>query len=198
MLDQHQWRAASVADRPAIRASASGRMCRDVPHGQVTRTRKSPSASSSFLHGRMVRTRGGRVHAVPEARSPCMRSSGSGCSRTRPQMCRPLPRGRACRRRADSRRRSRPQCSTHENAREAAGVLVSAKSVGQFRRLRPANPAQPSRPSAIRPSAAGFRRTSAAAVEQSDRSADASLTRDRQGRGRREKGSSALAPYYSG
>jgi hypothetical protein len=42
----------------------------------------------------------------------------------------------------------------HENARVAAGVLVSAKSVGQFLRLRPANPA-PNRPRAIKPSVAG-------------------------------------------
>jgi hypothetical protein len=40
---------ASVTDLPAIRASASGSMCRDVPHGQVTRTKKSPGAASSFL-----------------------------------------------------------------------------------------------------------------------------------------------------
>jgi hypothetical protein len=30
--------AASVTERPAIRASASGSMWRDAPHGQVTRT----------------------------------------------------------------------------------------------------------------------------------------------------------------
>ena len=42
-------RAASVAERPAILASASGSMCRDAPHGQVTRTMKSPRASSSFV-----------------------------------------------------------------------------------------------------------------------------------------------------
>jgi hypothetical protein len=29
---------ASVAERPAIRASASGSMCRDAPQGHVTRT----------------------------------------------------------------------------------------------------------------------------------------------------------------
>jgi hypothetical protein len=34
-------RAASVADRPTIRASASGSMCREAPHEHVTRTRKS-------------------------------------------------------------------------------------------------------------------------------------------------------------
>jgi hypothetical protein len=33
---------ASVTDLPAIRASVSGSMCRDTPHGQVTRTTKSP------------------------------------------------------------------------------------------------------------------------------------------------------------
>ena len=41
--------AASVMDLPAIRASASGSMCRDVPQGHVTRTRKSPKHSSSRL-----------------------------------------------------------------------------------------------------------------------------------------------------
>jgi hypothetical protein len=41
--------AANVAERPAIRASASGSMCRDTPHGQVTRTRESPKHSSSRL-----------------------------------------------------------------------------------------------------------------------------------------------------
>jgi len=40
---------ASVTDLPAIRASASGSMWLDAPHGQVTRTRKSPRASSSRL-----------------------------------------------------------------------------------------------------------------------------------------------------
>jgi hypothetical protein len=38
--------AASVADLPAIRASASGSMCRAAPQGQVTRTRESPKQSS--------------------------------------------------------------------------------------------------------------------------------------------------------
>jgi hypothetical protein len=57
--------AASVTDLPASRASASGSMCREVPQGQVTRTRKSPSASSSFLMwgstptGASCATRGG-------------------------------------------------------------------------------------------------------------------------------------------
>jgi hypothetical protein len=37
----------------------------------------------------------------------------------------------------------------------AAGVLESAKRVGQFLRLRLANPA-PSRPRTIKPSVAGF------------------------------------------
>jgi hypothetical protein len=41
--------AAKVTDLPLIRASASGSMCRDAPHGQVTRTRKSPKQSSSFV-----------------------------------------------------------------------------------------------------------------------------------------------------
>jgi hypothetical protein len=40
---------ANVADLPAIRARASGSMCRDAAHGHVTRTMKSPRASSSFL-----------------------------------------------------------------------------------------------------------------------------------------------------
>jgi len=40
---------ASVTDLRTIRASASGSMCRDAPHEQVTRTMKSPRASSSFL-----------------------------------------------------------------------------------------------------------------------------------------------------
>jgi hypothetical protein len=40
---------ASVTDRPAIRAIASGSMCRDAPHGHETRTRKSPKQSSCFL-----------------------------------------------------------------------------------------------------------------------------------------------------
>jgi len=40
---------ASVTDRRAIRASASGSMCRDAPHWQVTRTRKTPKQSSSRL-----------------------------------------------------------------------------------------------------------------------------------------------------
>jgi len=42
-------RAASVTDLPTIRASALGSMCLDAPHGQVTRTMKSPRASSSFV-----------------------------------------------------------------------------------------------------------------------------------------------------
>jgi hypothetical protein len=42
-------RAANVAARPAIRASASGSMCRDAPQGQVTRTRKSPRQSWNFV-----------------------------------------------------------------------------------------------------------------------------------------------------
>jgi hypothetical protein len=42
-------RAANVAERPAIRASASGSMGRDAPHGQVTRTTKSLKQSSSRL-----------------------------------------------------------------------------------------------------------------------------------------------------
>jgi hypothetical protein len=40
-------RFASVTDLPAIRASASGSIGRDVPYGHVTRTRKSPKQSSS-------------------------------------------------------------------------------------------------------------------------------------------------------
>jgi hypothetical protein len=32
--------------------------------------------------GRMVRSGGERVHAVPEARSPCMRSSGAASPET--------------------------------------------------------------------------------------------------------------------
>jgi hypothetical protein len=40
---------ASVTDLPAMRASASGSMRRDAPHGQETRTRKSPKQSSSRL-----------------------------------------------------------------------------------------------------------------------------------------------------
>src|SRR5215472_19113964 len=53
-------RAASVTERPAIRASASGSMCRDAPHGQVTRTMKSPEGVIELpdvrqhAHGRMV------------------------------------------------------------------------------------------------------------------------------------------------
>jgi hypothetical protein len=39
----------NVADRPAIRASATGSMCRNAPHGHVMRTRKSPKQSSSRL-----------------------------------------------------------------------------------------------------------------------------------------------------
>jgi len=42
---EHRIRVASfanVTDLPAIRASASGSMWREVPQGQVTRTRKSP------------------------------------------------------------------------------------------------------------------------------------------------------------
>ena len=49
---EHRIRVASfvsVTDLPAIRASASGSMCRDVPQGQVTRTRKSQKHSSSRL-----------------------------------------------------------------------------------------------------------------------------------------------------
>jgi hypothetical protein len=42
-------RAANVAERPPIRASATGSMCREAPHGQLTRTRKSPKQSSSFV-----------------------------------------------------------------------------------------------------------------------------------------------------
>ena len=47
---------ASVTDRPAICASASGSICREVPHGQVTRTRKSPKQSSSLLTWGSTRT----------------------------------------------------------------------------------------------------------------------------------------------
>jgi hypothetical protein len=55
-------RVTKVTDLPAIRASASGSMCRDAPHGQVTHTRKSPRAPSSrfdvrqHAHWRMVLT----------------------------------------------------------------------------------------------------------------------------------------------
>src|SRR5215469_8607663 len=49
---------ASVADLPAILPSASGSMCRDVPQGQVTRTRKSPKHSSSRLMWGSTRTGG--------------------------------------------------------------------------------------------------------------------------------------------
>jgi len=48
-------RFASVTDLPAIRASASGSMCRDVPQGQVTRTKKPPKQSSKRLGRRVVR-----------------------------------------------------------------------------------------------------------------------------------------------
>jgi hypothetical protein len=39
----------SVADLPQSRASASGSVVRDAPHEHLMRTRKCPSASSSFL-----------------------------------------------------------------------------------------------------------------------------------------------------
>ena len=68
----------NVTDLPAIRASASGSMCRDVPHGQVTRTRKSPKQSSSRLMWGRTRTRawcrrcGGCVHAAAPLQDHCM------------------------------------------------------------------------------------------------------------------------------
>ena len=71
--------AASATDLPAMRASASGSMCRDVPQGQVTRTRESPKHSSSRLMWGSTRTGAwcgpgaARVHAVPALCSPCMR-----------------------------------------------------------------------------------------------------------------------------
>jgi len=42
-------RALSVVDQPTKRARASGSMCREAPHGQLTRTRNCPKQSSSFL-----------------------------------------------------------------------------------------------------------------------------------------------------
>jgi len=47
--------AASVTDLRAIRARACGSMCRDVPQGQVTRTKKPPKQSSKRLGRRVVR-----------------------------------------------------------------------------------------------------------------------------------------------
>jgi hypothetical protein len=48
---------ANVTDLPAIRASVSGSMWREVPHGYETRTRKSPKQSSIFLTWGRARTR---------------------------------------------------------------------------------------------------------------------------------------------
>jgi len=48
--------AASVTFLPTSRASASGSMCRDAPHGHVTRTMKSPRASSSLVMWGSTRT----------------------------------------------------------------------------------------------------------------------------------------------
>lgn len=39
----------SVIDQPTRRASASGSMCREAPHVQLTRTRNCPKQSSSLL-----------------------------------------------------------------------------------------------------------------------------------------------------
>ena len=39
----------SVILQPTSRASASGSMCREAPHTQLTRTRNCPKQSSSFL-----------------------------------------------------------------------------------------------------------------------------------------------------
>jgi len=68
-------RAASVAERLAILASASGSIWREAPHGQVTRTRKfPPSASSSFLIWGSTRTGawcGAAVYACARAPSEC-------------------------------------------------------------------------------------------------------------------------------
>jgi hypothetical protein len=51
-------RVASVASAtflPTSRASASGSMCLDAPHGQVTRTMKSPKQSSLRVHAARAR-----------------------------------------------------------------------------------------------------------------------------------------------
>jgi hypothetical protein len=57
--------AANVAERPATRTSASGSIWRDAPHGQVTRTRKSPKQSSSRLMWGSTRTRAWAHGAKP-------------------------------------------------------------------------------------------------------------------------------------
>src|SRR5579863_687451 len=62
-------RAANVAERPAIRASASGSICRNAPQGQVTRTRQSRKQSSSLLMWGSTRT--GRMVLTAGAHCPC-------------------------------------------------------------------------------------------------------------------------------
>ena len=74
--------AASVTFLPTSRASASGSMCRDAPHGHVTRTMKSPRASSSFVMWGSTRTSVWcwrvclTVHAVHSRMHHCMTPTG--------------------------------------------------------------------------------------------------------------------------
>jgi hypothetical protein len=68
---------ASVADLPAIRASASGSIWRDVPQGHVTRTGKLPKAIVELLEasrrtGAWCRYASMTVHAVRDNVSTCM------------------------------------------------------------------------------------------------------------------------------
>src|SRR6516164_9332016 len=52
---------------------------------EVTEALVEPLDVRQHAHGRMVRTVREAVHAVAEARSPCMRSSAAATPRTRPQ-----------------------------------------------------------------------------------------------------------------
>ena len=70
-------RVASVAERPAILASASGSMCRDASHGQVTRR----LMWGSMRTGRGAQGRGGRLCSAV-----CLRMLyvGGAASQSRP------------------------------------------------------------------------------------------------------------------
>jgi hypothetical protein len=83
--------ASSVALGPHSRASASGSAIRCAPHLHVIRTRKCPSASSSFL---MCGSTHARIVATGETPRPCSPSAVDGLydcrskARCRPRMTR--------------------------------------------------------------------------------------------------------------
>jgi hypothetical protein len=91
-------RVASVASAtflPTSRASASGSMCLDAPHGAGDPHDEVTKGIVEFLdvrqhaHGRMVRSRAGRVYSVGGTVPRCMRINSRACA-SRPGCCRTL------------------------------------------------------------------------------------------------------------